>query len=49
MTRSHGRCAKGARLRMGYRHGHRKTTPLVADGVMYVMTEKTLYALEPKK
>ena len=30
MTRSHGRCAKGERLRMGYPHGHRKTTALVA-------------------
>jgi len=30
MTRSHGRCAKGKRLRMGYPHGHRKTTTLVA-------------------
>ena len=30
MTRSHGRCAKGERLRMGVPHGHRKTTTLVA-------------------
>lgn len=30
MTRSHGRCAKGERLRMGFPHGHRKTTALVA-------------------
>ncbi|AMK25786.1 putative transposase C-terminus [Sphingobium sp. TKS] len=30
MTRSHGRCAKGKRLRMGFPHGHRKTTTLVA-------------------
>ncbi len=30
MTRSHGRCPKGARLRMGFPHGHRKTTTLVA-------------------
>lgn len=30
MTRSHGRCAKGQRLRMGFPHGHRKTTTLVA-------------------
>lgn len=30
MTRSHGRCRKGERLRMGYPHGHRKTTTLVA-------------------
>jgi hypothetical protein len=29
MTRSHGRCAKGERLRMGLPHGHRKTTTLV--------------------
>ena len=30
MTRSHGRCTKGERLRMGYPHGYRKTTTLVA-------------------
>ncbi|MET3722861.1 hypothetical protein ABIC35_000752 [Sphingomonas trueperi] len=30
MSRSHERCAKGERLRMGYPHGHRKTTTLVA-------------------
>lgn len=30
MTRSHGRCAKGERLRMGFPHGHRKTATLVA-------------------
>ena len=30
MTRSHGRCARGQRLRMGFPHGHRKTTTLVA-------------------
>lgn len=30
MTRSHGRCAKGERLRMGFPHAHRKTTTLVA-------------------
>lgn len=30
MARSHGRCAKGERLRMGYPHGHRKTTTLIA-------------------
>jgi len=30
MTSSHGRCARGERLRMGYPHGHRKTTTLVA-------------------
>lgn len=44
MTRSHGRCAKGERLRMGFPHGHRITTlvaglrmtgmvaPMVLDG-----------------
>ncbi|MDR6129059.1 transposase [Sphingomonas sp. SORGH_AS802] len=30
MMRSHGRCRRGERLRMGYLHGHRKTTRLVA-------------------
>ena len=30
MSRSHGRCRKGERLRMGFPHGHRKTTTLVA-------------------
>ena len=30
MTRGHGRCAKGERLRMGFPHDHRKTTTLVA-------------------
>jgi len=30
MTRSHGRCKRGERLRMGFPHGHRKTTTLVA-------------------
>jgi transposase len=30
MTRSHGCCPKGERLRMGFPHGHRKTATLVA-------------------
>lgn len=30
MGRTHGRCRKGERLRMGFPHGHRKTTTLVA-------------------
>lgn len=30
MARTHGRCLKGGRLRMGFPHGHRKTTTLVA-------------------
>ena len=31
MARTHGRCrSKGERLRMGFPHGHRKTTTLVA-------------------
>ncbi|WP_220124994.1 transposase [Roseovarius sp. TE539] len=30
MARSHGRCKRGERLRMGFPHGHRKTTTLVA-------------------
>ena len=30
MIRSHGRCPKGERLRMGFPHGHCKTTTLVA-------------------
>ena len=30
MARTHGRCSRGERLRMGFPHGHRKTTTLVA-------------------
>lgn len=30
MARSHGRCAKGERLRMGFPRGHRKTTTRIA-------------------
>lgn len=30
MTRSHGRCPKGERLRFGFPHGHYKTPTLVA-------------------
>ena len=30
MARSHGRCLRGERLRMGFPQGHRKTTTLVA-------------------
>ncbi len=30
MARSHGRCRRGERLRMGFPHGHRKTTTFVA-------------------
>ena len=30
ITRSHGRWPKGERLRMGFPHGHRKTTTLIA-------------------
>lgn len=30
MARSHGRCRRAKRLRMGFPHGHRKTTTLVA-------------------
>ena len=30
MARTHGRSARGERLRMGFPHGHRKTTTLVA-------------------
>jgi transposase len=30
MARTHGRCSRGERLRMGVPHGHRKTTTLVA-------------------
>lgn len=29
MTRTHGRCPRGERLRMGFPHGQRKTTTLV--------------------
>lgn len=31
MSRSHGRCRRGERLRIGYPHGHRKTITLVAS------------------
>jgi len=41
MARSHGRCRRGARLRMAVPHGHRKTTTLVAglrlDGMVAPM------------
>jgi transposase len=41
MARTHGRCRKGERLRMGFPHGHRKTTTLVAglrlDGMVAPM------------
>ncbi len=41
MTRTHGRCRRGERLRMGFPHGHRKTTTLVAglrlDGMVAPM------------
>ena len=41
MARTHGRCARGERLRMGFPHGHRKTTTLVAglrlDGMVAPM------------
>lgn len=30
MVRTHGRCPKGERLRMGFPHGHCKTTTLVS-------------------
>lgn len=33
MTRSHGRRAKGERLRMGYPHGHRKKTATLVAGL----------------
>lgn len=41
MARTHGRCRRGERLRMGFPHGHRKTTTLVAglrlDGMVAPM------------
>ena len=41
MARTHGRSARGQRLRMGVPHGHRKTTTLVAglrlDGMVAPM------------
>ncbi|WP_217351192.1 IS630 family transposase [Thalassospira marina] len=42
MTRSHGRCAKGKRLRMGLPHGHRKTNTLVAALRMTGMVAPTV-------
>jgi transposase len=42
MGRTHGRCRRGERLRMGFPHGHRKTTTLVAglskNGMVAPMT-----------
>ena len=42
MARSHGRCRKGERLWIGFPHGHRKTTTLVAGlrktGMVATMT-----------
>ena len=41
MARTHGRCRRGERLRMGFPHGHRKTTTFVAglrlDGMVAPM------------
>ena len=41
MARTHGRCRRGERLRLGFPHGHRKTTTLVAalrlDGMVAPM------------
>jgi len=41
MTRTHGRCLRGERLRMGFPHGHRNTSTLVAglrlDGMVAPM------------
>jgi len=41
MARTQGRCPRGERLRMGFPHGHRKTTTLVAglrlDGMVAPM------------
>ena len=41
MARTHGRCRRGERLRMGFPHGHRKTTTLIAglrlDGMVAPM------------
>jgi hypothetical protein len=42
MTRSHGRCPKGERLRMGFPHGHRKTTTLLAGLRMTCIDRNTL-------
>jgi transposase len=42
MTRGHGRCHRGERLRMGYPHGHRKTTTLVAGLRMSGMVAQTV-------
>ena len=41
MARTHGNCRKGVGLRMGFPHGHRKTTTFVAglplDGMLALM------------
>jgi DDE superfamily endonuclease len=47
MTRSHGRCRRGERLRMGYPHGHRKTTTLVAGLRMTGMIAPLAIVLGP--
>ncbi len=38
MARTHGRCRRGERLRMGYPHGHWKTTTFVAGLTLRGMT-----------
>lgn len=43
MIRSHGRCPKGERLRMGFPHGHRKmTTPVAGLRMACVIAPKML-------
>jgi hypothetical protein len=39
MARTHGRCPKGERLRMGFPHGHWKTTTFVGALTMRGMIE----------
>ena len=42
MAHSHGCCRRGERLRMGYPHGHRKTTTLIAGLRMTGMVAPTV-------
>ena len=42
MARSHGRCPRGERLRMGFPHGHWKTTTFLAGLTLRGLDAPTL-------